>query len=148
MGTTKRESQRMSQIAPKIVKFHQIPPGLVGAPGINGKKRPAPEPRVQQADGKRQLGIPFNLGRPGELAPVHLDVGGRHYTTSLATLKAVPGSRIYNTFTGRVATVLDKKTNCYFIDRDGDLFRYVLEYLRNGALVLPDDFKGWEQLAP
>ena len=61
-------------------------------------------------------------------------------------LKAVPGSRIYNTFTGRVATVLDKKTNCYFIDRDGDLFRYVLEYLRNGALILPDDFKGWEQL--
>lgn len=125
-----------------------------GAPGhtVIGKKRPlsttapASEPVRSENAAKRQLGVPFTLGRPGELAPVHLDVGGRHYTTSLATLKAVPGSRIYNTFTGRVPTVLDKKTNCYFIDRDGDLFRYVLEYLRNGALILPDDFTRWEQL--
>ena len=79
-------------------------------------------------------------------APVHLDVGGKNYTTSLATLKSVPGSRIYNTFTGRTAVTLDKKTNCYFIDRDGELFRYVLQYLRDGSLSTPDDFNEWEQL--
>ena len=64
---------------------------------------------------KRVLGIPFSLERPGDQehwlehsrcsvqnknrtvpnhwfkAPVHLDVGGKNYTTSLATLKSVPG---------------------------------------------------------
>jgi len=28
----------------------------------------------------------------------------------------------------------------YFVDRDGVLFRYVLDYLRNGQLVLPESF--------
>ena len=86
------------------------------------------------------------MTRPGDLAPVHLDVGGKHYTTSLATLQAVPGSRIYKTFSGRLATILDKKTNCYFLDRDGELFSYVLQYLRTGSLLLPADFNAWEEL--
>jgi hypothetical protein len=29
----------------------------------------------------------------------------------------------------------------YFIDRDGDLFAYVLDYLRSGKLLLPENFK-------
>ena len=29
----------------------------------------------------------------------------------------------------------------YFIDRDGDLFAYVLEYLRTGAVELTDSIK-------
>ena len=41
---------------------------------------------------------------------------------------------------------LDKKTNCYFIDRDGELFRYVLQFLRDGNLSISDDFNEWEQL--
>lgn len=28
----------------------------------------------------------------------------------------------------------------YFIDRDGKSFRYILQYLRNGKLTLPDNF--------
>ena len=58
----------------------------------------------------------------------------------------MPGSRIYKTFTGRLATILDKKTNCYFLDRDGELFSFVLQYLRNGSLLLPADFNAWEEL--
>jgi len=29
----------------------------------------------------------------------------------------------------------------YFIDRDGVLFRFVLDYLRNGKLALPESFR-------
>jgi hypothetical protein len=29
----------------------------------------------------------------------------------------------------------------YFIDRDGEIFRYVLSFLRTSKLLLPDDFK-------
>lgn len=32
-------------------------------------------------------------------------------------------------------------TGAYFIDRDGELFAYILDYLRNGKLLLPDNFK-------
>lgn len=29
----------------------------------------------------------------------------------------------------------------YFIDRDGHMFRYILNFLRTSRLLLPDDFK-------
>ena len=64
----------------------------------------------------------------------------------VSTVTRYLGSRIYNTFTGRTAVTLDKKTNCYFIDRDGELFRYVLQFLRDGNLSISDDFNEWEQL--
>ncbi|XP_017492955.1 PREDICTED: BTB/POZ domain-containing protein KCTD12-like, partial [Rhagoletis zephyria] len=34
----------------------------------------------------------------------------------------------------------------YVIDRDGSLFRHVLNYLRNKSLILPENFAEWEQL--
>ena len=72
---------------------------------------------------------------------MHIDVGGKQFTTSLSTLTAVPGSKIFDLFTGRLATVLDMKTNSYFIDRDGELFRFVLQFLRDGTLAVPDNFQ-------
>lgn len=35
----------------------------------------------------------------------------------------------------------------YFIDRDGQLFRYILDYLRNERLLLPDGFSERQRLA-
>ena len=34
----------------------------------------------------------------------------------------------------------------YFIDRDGVLFRYILDYLRNKKLVLPENFQETKRL--
>ena len=41
-------------------------------------------------------------------------------------------------FSGRFDTK-PAEDGCYFIDRDGTHFRYILNYLRTGQLVVPDD---------
>ncbi|ESN95340.1 hypothetical protein HELRODRAFT_86882 [Helobdella robusta] len=73
---------------------------------------------------------------------VELNVGGVVYTTTRTTLTSEPGSLLTEIFSERKlsSAVSNAKQSC-FIDRDGVLFRFVLDYLRNGRkLVLPDCF--------
>lgn len=49
--------------------------------------------------------------------------------------------RISRLFNGTEPIVLDSLKQHYFIDRDGEIFRYVLSFLRTSKLLLPDDFK-------
>lgn len=82
---------------------------------------------------------------------IELNVGGVLYTTLRVTLARDPSSVIGRWFAGDrtaapIATDLndsqlsrDSKGR-FFIDRDGVLFRFVLDYLRNGRLVLPESF--------
>ena len=87
---------------------------------------------------------PARIPRPAmlsiETAPVHLDVGGLLYTTSLATLTKHGHSRLSQMFNGTLPVVLDTWRQHYFIDRDGKLFRHVLNFMRTGELVLPANF--------
>lgn len=71
---------------------------------------------------------------------VSLNVGGSVYRTSLSTLRRYPDSMLGAMFGGDLPTVRDAQGN-YFIDRDGPLFRYVLNFLRTSELTLPCDFK-------
>ena len=48
------------------------------------------------------------------------------------------GSMLHAMFSGRFDTK-PGEDGTYFIDRDGTHFRYILNYLRTGKLVLPDD---------
>ena len=64
---------------------------------------------------------------------VNLNVGGQIYTTSLATLTKYSESMLGAMFSGRFAAQKDPNGN-YFIDRDGAMFRYILDFLRNGEL--------------
>ncbi|XP_059760805.1 BTB/POZ domain-containing protein KCTD15 isoform X1 [Balaenoptera ricei] len=89
-------------------------------------------------------GIPLPAQLTKSNAPVHIDVGGHMYTSSLATLTKYPDSRISRLFNGTEPIVLDSLKQHYFIDRDGEIFRYVLSFLRTSKLLLPDDFKGDE----
>lgn len=49
--------------------------------------------------------------------------------------------RISRLFNGTEPIVLDSLKQHYFIDRDGEIFRYILSFLRTSKLLLPDDFK-------
>ncbi|XP_042190366.1 BTB/POZ domain-containing protein KCTD21-like [Callorhinchus milii] len=72
--------------------------------------------------------------------PVTLNVGGRLYSTSLTTLTRYPESMLGSMFSGAMPTSSDSQGN-YFIDRDGEMFRYILNFLRNSHLDLPVDFQ-------
>nr|XP_054366311.1 BTB/POZ domain-containing protein KCTD1 isoform X2 [Mirounga angustirostris] len=91
-------------------------------------------------------GIPTPAQLTKSNAPVHIDVGGHMYTSSLATLTKYPESRIGRLFDGTEPIVLDSLKQHYFIDRDGQMFRYILNFLRTSKLLIPDDFKVLERL--
>ncbi|KAK7880454.1 hypothetical protein WMY93_032911 [Mugilogobius chulae] len=74
------------------------------------------------------VGIPTEAKLSKSTAPVHIDVGGHMYTSSLATLTKYPRSRI----TSSIET--------------GPMFRYILNFLRTSKLLLPEDFKEFSVL--
>lgn len=76
---------------------------------------------------------------------IELNIGGVLYTTTLETLTSQPESQLYSYFTGREHIVQDSKGR-YFLDRDGVLFRYVLDFLRDGTVILPECFRERERL--
>ena len=69
---------------------------------------------------------------------VKVNVGGQYFTTSLQTLTKDKGSMLHAMFSGRFDTK-PGEDGSYFIDRDGTHFRYILNYLRTGYLLVPDD---------
>ncbi|XP_022107536.1 BTB/POZ domain-containing protein kctd15-like [Acanthaster planci] len=79
-------------------------------------------------------------------APVHIDVGGQIYTSSLETLTHFPESKLAKLFNGTIPIVLDSLKQHYFIDRDGHLFRHILNFMRTSRLILPDNFAEFEAL--
>ena len=49
-------------------------------------------------------------------------------------------------FNGNIPIILDSLKQHYFIDRDGKLFRHVLNFMRTGRLSLPDRFSETDAL--
>ena len=76
---------------------------------------------------------------------VTLNVGGHVYTTTLYTITQFSDSKLAGFFSGESQVPRDPKGN-YFIDRDGALFKHVLNFLRTRKLILPEDFQDFEQL--
>lgn len=73
---------------------------------------------------------------------VELNVGGQVYVTRLETLTAAPNSLLWTKFTQCSPGDLPKDgKGRFFFDRDGFLFRYILDYLRDSELFLPEFFK-------
>lgn len=91
-------------------------------------------------------GVPCPATPTRYTAPVHIDVGGVIYTSSLETLTRFPESRLAKMFNGNIPIVLDTLKQHYFIDRDGKMFRHILNYMRTGKLMLPEKFAETEQL--
>jgi hypothetical protein len=68
---------------------------------------------------------------------VVLDVGGYRYTTSVQTLRRLPGTFFDAYFSGRY-TMDRSEDGSIFIDRDGKHFGQVLEYLRDGVVLVAE----------
>jgi len=82
---------------------------------------------------------------------VELNVGGVTYATTLGTLQQAeiesPLSTITSADLRSLASTFGRDSkNRIFIDRDGVLFRYILDYLRNKRVVLPENFAERERL--
>ncbi|KAJ8737773.1 hypothetical protein PYW08_000368 [Mythimna loreyi] len=100
----------------------------------------SPQPEEGPMEQKLIVGIPRVAPTTKYNAPVHIDVGGRIYTSTLETLTTYPESRLGKMFNGTIPIVLDTLKQHYFIDRDGAMFRHILNYLRNKRLLLPAQF--------
>ncbi|KAL6080628.1 putative BTB/POZ domain-containing protein kctd15-like [Balamuthia mandrillaris] len=67
---------------------------------------------------------------------VKLDVGGKYYSTAISNLTKFPDSMLGAMFSGR-HEIIKNDEGRVFIDRDGKLFRYILDFLRNNEWDLP-----------
>mmetsp|Transcript_16914 Transcript_16914/g.34424 ORF Transcript_16914/g.34424 Transcript_16914/m.34424 type:complete len:218 (+) Transcript_16914:68-721(+) len=77
---------------------------------------------------------------------VNLNVGGHHYSTTRETLVLrAPESMLAAMFSGRHHQPLDKNGSI-FIDRDGQRFRHILNYLRTGSVPSFDASWRYEEL--
>ncbi|XP_068123235.1 potassium channel regulatory protein [Hyperolius riggenbachi] len=76
---------------------------------------------------------------------VTLNVGGMKFTTSASTLQRFPESRLARMLDGsdRDFRIMNGQ---YFVDREGSLFSYILDYLRTSQLTLPSDFSDFQRL--
>ena len=84
---------------------------------------------------------------PKKLFPeqVELNVGGKLYNTTITTLTRLPNNLIEKMFTGQIPITKDVNGR-YFIDRDGDIFAHILDFLRTKSLTLQDNFNDMDSL--
>lgn len=73
----------------------------------------------------------INTARSGDI--IHLNVGGKRFSTSRQTLTWVPDSFFSSLLSGRISTLKDE-TGAIFIDRDPSLFATILNFLRTKEL--------------
>ncbi|XP_043927647.1 BTB/POZ domain-containing protein KCTD4 [Protopterus annectens] len=88
----------------------------------------------------------YSQERIGNMPLITLNVGGYLYITQKTTLSKYVGSYLEAMVNGKIQCPFDIDGN-YFIDRDGLIFRHVLNFLRNGELLLPEGFQESELLA-
>jgi len=76
---------------------------------------------------------------------IHLNVGGKIFATTLETLTRDPNSMLGAMFSGLYRSKKDRN-GAHFIDRDGKLFRYILNYLRDGSVELSHELQELRQI--
>ncbi|XP_074843664.1 potassium channel regulatory protein [Carettochelys insculpta] len=74
-----------------------------------------------------------------------LNVGGLIFTTWASTLQRFPESRLARMLNGNDHE-FRLVNGQFFVDRDGTLFNYILDFLRTLQLSLPADFSDYQRL--
>lgn len=77
---------------------------------------------------------------------VDINVGGVLYTTTIPTLTKYEDSMLASMFGAFWKASSSMHNGHYFIDREGDMFKYVLNFLRSGHINLETDFDDFERL--
>ncbi|EGG19890.1 hypothetical protein DFA_06994 [Cavenderia fasciculata] len=75
--------------------------------------------------------------------PITLNIGGKKFQTTKATLTRIKGTYFDVMLSGEAdIKPMTDTTNTFFIDRDGSNFKYILNYLRDGDInVIPKEVK-------
>jgi len=78
---------------------------------------------------------------PGKILPkqteiVKLNIGGTKFTTSKTTLINMGDNFFSRLVQGTISSYVDEE-GYYFVDRNGDLFGPILDFLRTGSLIIP-----------
>eukprot|EP01121_Diplochlamys_sp_Union-15-3_P012434 TRINITY_DN3719_c0_g1_i2.p1 TRINITY_DN3719_c0_g1~~TRINITY_DN3719_c0_g1_i2.p1 ORF type:complete len:203 (-),score=25.91 TRINITY_DN3719_c0_g1_i2:44-622(-) len=66
-----------------------------------------------------------------------LNVGGKIYKTSRSTLLKYPHTLLGVMFAERNTTLSKEENGEHFIDRDGEIFRVILNFYRTGNITVP-----------
>ena len=127
-------------------------------PNDGDKKRRSPDAAAAQS-ARKTARTPDTVPRRGRI--IRLLVGGREHATTRDTLSMVPDSFLDRLVSGELPSTLDEAGR-YFIDRNGELFVFVLDWLRTagdaevvaraspdvlGRLRIEADFYGIDDLA-
>ena len=125
--------------------------------GTSNKRRSPDAAAAQSA--RKKARTPDTVPRRGRI--IRLLVGGREHATTRDTLSMVPDSFLDRLVSGELPSTLDEQGR-YFIDRNGELFVFVLDWLRTagdaevvaraspdvlGRLRIEADFYGIDDLA-
>ena len=125
--------------------------------GTSNKRRSPDAAAAQSA--RKKARTPDTVPRRGRI--IRLLVGGREHANTRDTLSMVPDSFLDRLVSGELPSTLDEQGR-YFIDRNGELFVFVLDWLRTagdaevvaraspdvlGRLRIEADFYGIDDLA-
>ncbi|KAM4860291.1 BTB/POZ domain-containing protein KCTD4 [Thomomys bottae] len=102
--------------------------------------------REKEYEGKHNSLEDTDQGKSCKSTLMTLNVGGYLYITQKQTLTKYPDTFLEGIVNGKILCPFDADGH-YFIDRDGLLFRHVLNFLRNGELLLPEGFRENQLLA-
>lgn len=120
---------------------HQVAAGLAQGPGPQPlEHHPSQHHHQSHEPGGSARHSPHGQMQHGQKI-VTLNVGGRRFVTTAATLSSVEGSFLWKLVTAQQQSAAAPRASLsgeFFIDRNGKLFEYILEYLRTVRFGEPD----------